>query len=313
MRELERLAADKRPEFAQVTVHTVADLRKRLAPFRREGGTIGLVPTMGAFHEGHLSLMRRARTECDVVVVSLFVNPSQFGEGEDLESYPRDRERDAALASQAGVDILFQPAFEEVYPAGFATTVEVAGLSETLCGAPDSRGAGHFRGVTTVVAKLLNMCQPDVAFFGAKDFQQSVVVKRLVGDLDIPVRIEVCPTVRDRDGLALSSRNVYLSEPERRSALSLKRGLDAAEQAARDGASSGREIADAARRELDVSGVEVEYVEVVSAESLLPLDDLGSDDLLIAVAARVGGARLIDNVVVEAEACARPRSAAAAT
>jgi pantoate--beta-alanine ligase len=296
MRELERQAADNSASIA--TVRAVAELRRVLAPARREGKTIGLVPTMGAFHEGHLSLMRRARADCGIVVASLFVNPAQFGEGEDLAGYPRDPERDAALAAEAGVDILFEPGLDEVYPPGFSTVVEVEGLTETLCGAPERRGAGHFRGVATVVAKLLNMCQPDVAYFGAKDFQQSLVIKQLVRDLNIPVRIEVCPIVREAGGLALSSRNAYLSLTERRKAESLKRALDAAAQAVRSGAGRAEDVRDVARRELAASGVEPEYVEVVSAEDLTPLERLNGDGVLIAVAARVGRARLIDNVVV---------------
>ena len=162
------------------SVHTVAELREAVAAARRDGKTIGLVPTMGAFHEGHLSLMRRARADCGLVVVTLFVNPSQFAAGEDLDGYPRDLERDASLARAEGVDVLFVPGFEEVYPQGFATNVEVAGVGEVLCGDPARRGPGHFRGVATVVAKLLNMCAADVAYFGAKDFQQTAVVRRLV-------------------------------------------------------------------------------------------------------------------------------------
>ncbi|MBV9473235.1 MAG: pantoate--beta-alanine ligase, partial [Solirubrobacterales bacterium] len=186
------------------TVRTVAELRAELATSRRAGLTIGLVPTMGAFHEGHLSLMRRARTQCEVVVVSLFVNPAQFNDTADLERYPRDERHDAQLAADVGVDYLFAPPPAEVYPPGFATTVSVRGLTETLEGR--HRGSRHFDGVTTVVTKLLNIVGPDVAYFGRKDAQQALVIGRLVRDLDMPVRIEVCPTVRDRDGLALSSR-----------------------------------------------------------------------------------------------------------
>jgi pantoate--beta-alanine ligase len=281
------------------TVRTVAELREALAPARREGRSIGLVPTMGAFHEGHLSLIRAARTECDLVVVSLFVNPSQFGQGEDFDNYPRDLDGDVALADREGVDLLLLPSLREVYPPGHSTTVEVAGLSEVLCGAPGSRGAGHFRGVTTVVTKLLNMCQPDVAYFGGKDFQQARVIQQLVRDLNIPARIEICPTVRDEDGLALSSRNAYLSDIDRRRALSLKRALDAAEQSIRDGATTVDVVVDAARRELEGAGIEAEYVEVVSARDLTPLEEISDDEVLVAVAARIGKARLIDNVVVE--------------
>jgi pantoate--beta-alanine ligase len=299
------------------TVRTVAELRAALALARRERSSIetdrvtgrysvGLVPTMGAFHEGHLSLIRRARQECDTVVVSVFVNPSQFGRGEDFVSYPRFPGEDAALAGREGVDLLFSPSLREVYPPGHSSTVEVAGIGETLCGAPDRRGAEHFRGVATVVAKLLNMCQPDVAFFGAKDYQQTVVIQRLVEDLNIPVRIEVCPTVRDRDGLALSSRNAYLSELDRRRAPSLKRALDAAEQAIRAGAAAASEVIEAACRELEQAGIEPEYVEVVSARDLRPLESIGGEPVLVALAARLGDARLIDNVVVEPEQVTAP-------
>ncbi len=211
------------------TVRTVAELRSELRPARRAEQTIGLVPTMGSLHEGHLSLVRRARAECDVVVVSLFVNPAQFGPGEDLAAYPRDEARDAELAAAEGVDLLFAPATAEVYPEGFATTVSVAGVTEVLEGDPASRGPGHFAGVATVVAKLLNMVQPEVAYFGQKDAQQALVINRLVRDLDIPVRVSVCPTVRDPDGLALSSRNAYLDPEERERAVALSRALRAAE------------------------------------------------------------------------------------
>jgi pantoate--beta-alanine ligase len=197
------------------TVRTVAALRAAVSAARRSGHTVGLVPTMGSLHEGHLSLMRAAREQCGFVVMSLFVNPAQFVPGEDYERYPRDERRDVELASAAGVELLFAPAVEEVYPEGFATSVQVAGLTDVLCGAPTSRGRDHFTGVATVVAKLLNMCAPEVAFFGQKDYQQSVVIRHLVRDLDFPVRIEVCPTVREPDGLALSSRNAYLDSEQR--------------------------------------------------------------------------------------------------
>jgi pantoate--beta-alanine ligase len=298
-------ASDEKLSPRARVVESVAALRAELAPARRAGASVGLVPTMGAFHEGHLSLMRRARAECDVVVVSLFVNPGQFGPGEDLRSYPRDHDRDVRLANAERVDVLFMPSFEEVYPTGFATAVEVAGLSETLCGALGSRGAGHFRSVATVVTKLLNMCGPDVAYFGAKDYQQALIVKRLVEDLDMPVHIEVCPIVRDADGLALSSRNAYLTPDERLRALSLSRALEAAREEILRGAVQAADVAEAARGELQLAGVDPEYVEVRSAADLSPLQRLGSEDVLVAIAARIGRARLIDNVVVQ------PTSAAA--
>ena len=198
-----------------ITISTKAELREALAEPRRAGRTIGLVPTMGALHRGHLSLLEAARRDCDVVVMSLFVNPAQFAPGEDLERYPRDLERDTELAAEAGVDLLYAPSVDEVYPDGFTTKVEVEGLTDVLCGAPSSRGRGHFRGVTTVVAKLLNTVGPDVAYFGQKDAQQAAVIRRMALDLDFAVRIEVEPTVREADGLAMSSRNAYLDPGER--------------------------------------------------------------------------------------------------
>src|SRR3954451_11611987 len=201
------------------TVRTIADLRSALRAPRRDGRRIGLVPTMGALHEGHLSLVQRAATTCDVVVVTLFVNPSQFDEAADLAAYPRDEARDARLAAQAGATILFAPPADEVYPPGFDTTITVGGVSAPLEG--EVRGAAHFAAVATVVCKLLNMAQPDVAFFGQKDAQQVAVIRRLVRDLDIPVQIEVGATVREHDGLALSSRNARLREDERERALAL--------------------------------------------------------------------------------------------
>jgi pantoate--beta-alanine ligase len=279
------------------TVRTVRELREALAPERRAGRGIGLVPTMGAFHGGHLSLIRRAREQCDVVVVSLFINPTQFGPGEDLESYPRDEARDAELAEAEGVDLLFAPSTEEVYPDGFATTVTVGGLSEVLDGAPGQRGAAHFAGVATVVAKLFNMVGPDVAYFGQKDAQQTLVIRQLVRDLDLPVRIEVCPTVRDRDGLALSSRNAYLSPDERLRALGLSRALRAAEATVEAGRIDAGAVLNAARGQLDAHGIEPEYLELRSVPDLSPVDRVNGSTLL-AVAARVGRARLIDNTVL---------------
>jgi pantoate--beta-alanine ligase len=279
------------------TIRTIADLREVLAGERRAGRTIGLVPTMGFFHEGHLALMRRAREQCDVVVVSLFVNPAQFGPGEDLDAYPRDEARDAELAGAEGMDYLFAPAREEVYPPGFDTTVGVGGLTEILCGDPAARGPEHFHGVTTVVTKLLNMAQPDVAYFGQKDGQQALVVRKLVRDLDFPVRIEVVPTVRDEDGLALSSRNAYLSDDERERALALSRALRAAEGRVAVGELDAAAVLAAARQELDSAGVEPEYLELRSAQDLSPVERVNGSTLL-AVAARVGRARLIDNTIL---------------
>jgi pantoate--beta-alanine ligase len=279
------------------TVRTVAELRELLDPERRAGREIGLVPTMGYFHEGHLSLMRRARADCDLVVVSLFVNPAQFGPGEDLDAYPRDEARDAELAEAEGVDVLFAPGLDEVYPDGFDTTVAVGGLTGVLDGDPGQRGPEHFAGVTTVVTKLLNMVQPARAYFGQKDAQQALVLRKLVRDLDVPVRVEVGPTVRDPDGLALSSRNSYLSPEERARALGLSRALHAAEERVALGERDAAAVLAAARAELEQSGIEPEYLELRSAQDLSPVERVNGSTLL-AVAARVGRARLIDNVIL---------------
>jgi pantoate--beta-alanine ligase len=278
------------------TVRTVSELRATLAEPRRAGAVIGLVPTMGAFHEGHLSLMRRARADCDVVVVSLFVNPTQFNQTRDLDSYPRDEARDKALATEIGVDYLFAPAAEEVYPPGFATTVSVAGVTEVLEGA--HRGRGHFDGVTTVVTKLLNMVMPDVAYFGQKDAQQALVIRRLVRDLDMPVRIEVQPTVREPDGLAMSSRNVRLSDTDRARAGSLHRALRSIGSAVAEGERDPVTVRERALAELIASGIEPEYLELVSTDTLAPVRRIDGE-LLALVAAQVGGTRLIDNELIQ--------------
>jgi pantoate--beta-alanine ligase len=276
-------------------VRTVAELRSALAPSRRGGFTIGLVPTMGALHEGHLSLVRRAREECDRVVVSLFVNPAQFNERSDLERYPRREQDDAALASAAGADLLFAPSVEEVYPPGFATAVEVLGLTDRLEGV--ARGSEHFRGVTTVVTKLLCMTLPDVAYFGQKDAQQVLVIRRLVEDLNLPVRIEARPTVREPGGLAMSSRNALLGQEERARARALPAALDSALELAARGERSADTIAEAVRETMRSLGVVPEYVALVDPGTLEPLDRL-ADEALLAIAARIGGVRLIDNATL---------------
>jgi pantoate--beta-alanine ligase len=277
------------------TVRTVAELRAALDEPRRAGRGIGLVPTMGALHEGHLSLIRAARAENGIVVVSLFVNPAQFNEASDLDAYPRDEARDADAAAGAGADLLFAPPVEEVYPPGFSTTVRVAGLTEHLEG--EHRGTGHFEGVATVVCKLLNMAQPDVAYFGQKDAQQAAVIRRLVRDLDIPVRIAICPTVREPDGLALSSRNVHLHGADRERALALSEALEAARQAVEGGERDPATVAAAGRSAMARLGVEPEYLAVVSPEDLLPVPRINGS-VLVAVAARVGTTRLIDNTIL---------------
>ena len=279
------------------TLRTVAELRTALAQPRGEGQTIGLVPTMGSFHDGHTSLMRQAREDCDTVVVSLFVNPTQFDAGEDLDTYPRDEARDGMLAEAEGVNLLFAPTAAEVYPDGFGTVVRVRGLTDVLCGDPRRRGPEHFDGVTTVVSKLLNMVAPDVAYFGQKDAQQALVIRRMVRDLDIPVRIEVCPTVREPDGLAMSSRNAYLSEDERERAPALHRALEAADALVAGGERDATAVLAAARAQLDSSHIEPEYLELRSITDLAPVERVNGSTLL-AIAARVGRARLIDNKVL---------------
>lgn len=275
-------------------VRSVADLREALEPARRGGRRIGLVPTMGAFHDGHRSLMERAAATCDVVVVSLFVNPTQFAPTDDLAAYPRDEARDAAIADDAGVDLLFAPPVEEVYPDGFATSVSVGGLTDDLEGA---HRPGHFDGVATVVAKLLNMVGPTVAFFGQKDAQQALVIRRLVRDLNLPVRVEVCPTVREPDGLAMSSRNAYLGAEDRARAVGLSRALDAAAAAIAAGERDAGQVAATGRAVLAEHGIEAEYFALVSEQTLSPVTTIDGD-VLLAVAARVGPARLIDNTLV---------------
>jgi pantoate--beta-alanine ligase len=251
-------------------VRTITELRGARCDAR---GEVGLVPTMGAFHDGHLSLFRAARAECDFVVASLFVNPAQFAEGEDLARYPRDEERDARLAEEAGVDVLFVPPAEELYPSGYQTWVEVEELGRPLEG---EHRPGHFRGVATICLKLFNLVRPRRAYFGQKDAQQAAVIRRMVRDLDLELEVRVLPTVRDADGLALSSRNAYLSPEDRQRALALPRAL-----ATRD--------ARKARERLN--GLEVDYVEEVELDGTH----------VLAAAVRVGNTRLIDNVVLEGE------------
>jgi pantoate--beta-alanine ligase len=277
-------------------VRTVAELRDVVRHARQGGGTrIGLVPTMGAFHDGHLELMRRAREQSGFVVVSLFVNPTQFNDPADLSRYPRDESRDAELAQSVGVDVLFAPAVDEVYPDGFATSVQVAGLADPLEGT--MRGPGHFRGVATVVTKLLNMAQPDDAYFGQKDAQQALVIRRLVRDLDIPAHIEICPTVREPDGLAMSSRNVRLDPEARRLAPALFRALRAVEAAVAEGGHDAGTALAAGEAILAEAGIAPEYFAAVSTDTLEPVDRF-TGETLVAIAANVGGVRLIDNVLV---------------
>lgn len=281
-------------------MHDLRDEHRRLAP------SVGLVPTMGYLHEGHGSLLAAARAECEVVVMSLFVNPTQFRAGEDLASYPRDEARDLAIAEAAGVDIVYAPLPDDIYPAGFATRVEVEGLTEVLCGSETSRGAGHFAGVTTIVAKLLNAVDPDAAYFGQKDAQQATVIRRMAEDLEFRTRIVILPTVRERDGLALSSRNAYLSPAAREKASAIWASLLETESVF---AEAGLEAAlKAGRRHLADSGITPEYFEARYPGTLDLADGEGSDPILVAVAAQVDGTRLIDNILIEPESDTRRTS-----
>jgi len=277
-------------------IEEIGKARDRCESIRKEGKTIGFVPTMGFFHEGHLSLMKRAREENDVVVVSIFVNPIQFGPQEDYERYPRDRERDVRLAQGVGVDILFIPKEEEMYPDGYSTYVEVVDLTEGLCG--KSR-PGHFKGVTTVVLKLFEIVRPHRAYFGKKDYQQFRVIERMTNDLNLPIEIVALPTVREKDGLAMSSRNVYLSDEERKSALSLYRSLMLAKELIDKGERSPTQIKKK-MMEFILSHPHVkkiDYIEIVDKYTLKPVKKV-TENALIALAVWVGEARLIDNMEV---------------
>ncbi len=275
-------------------VRTIADLRALLRPLREAGKRIGFVPTMGFLHEGHAALIRQSAARCDTTVVSIFVNPTQFGPSEDLATYPRDLERDQNLCLEAGTTVLFLPEASEIYPTGFQTFVEPGRLAEPLCG---RFRPGHFRGVATVVAKLFNMVEPDLAFFGQKDFQQTVVIRRMARDLNLPVDVVVVPTVREADGLALSSRNTYLDEDARRRALHLSEGLLAAKAAFEDGEREASKLVELARKPL--AGVDsVQYLELVDAQNLEPVQGRVNRSVALCVAAYVGSTRLIDNVLL---------------
>ena len=275
------------------TVRTIAAAREALEALP---APVGLVPTMGALHEGHRSLLARAREECATVVMSLFVNPTQFGDAADLAAYPRDGAGDEQIAREAGVDLLFAPDGAEMYPAGFATTVSVAGLREPLEGA--ARGPEHFDAVATVVAKLLNIVGPQVAYFGQKDAQQALVIARMVRDLDIPTRIEVCPTVRESDGLARSSRNAYLDGAEREQAAAIPAALAAVAAAIGAGERDGTRAAAAGLDELRRRGIDPEYLALADPQTLEPVAQV-TGPVLVALAARVGRARLIDNLIAQ--------------
>jgi len=278
------------------TVTTVKDLRAFLRPLRDR--RIGLVPTMGYLHEGHVSLIRKAREECDVVVLSVFVNPLQFGPGEDYERYPRDLERDAKIAEQAGVDFLFAPSVEEMYPQTPLTKVTVSRLTDRLCGA--SR-PGHFDGVATVVTKLFHIVEPDRACFGMKDAQQVAVVEQMVRDLHFPVTVVPCPTVREKDGLAVSSRNVYLSEEERKQATVLSAGLrEVAEKVKRGEMTRASQAIEYLKRRISSKPLaRIDYVDVLAYPELTPVEELKGRRVIVAVAVRFGSTRLIDNTILD--------------
>ncbi|WP_456821863.1 pantoate--beta-alanine ligase [Bradyrhizobium sp. USDA 4502] len=276
------------------TITTVAELRSSLAEARRANKRVGVVPTMGYLHDGHLALVEASRAQCDVTVVSIFINPTQFGPSEDLSTYPRDFERDEKLCRDAGAAILFAPDVQEVYPTQFETFVEPGELAKPLCGA---FRPGHFRGVATVVCKLFNMVQPDIAFFGQKDFQQCAVVRRMTIDLNLPIEIVAVPTVREQDGLAMSSRNRYLSEEERRRALAISRGLFAAADGFRSGERNVKKLIAIAMGHLEPVD-RVQYLELVYSDTLRTAESPLRRPAALCAAAYVGSTRLIDNVLL---------------
>jgi len=274
-------------------VESPKDMQRVCEELRSAGETIGLVPTMGAFHEGHLSLMRAARDSCSQVVVSLFVNPTQFGAGEDLEKYPRTFQQDSALAEQIGVDFMFAPSDKAMYPEGYATYVNVERLTEVMCGAARPI---HFRGVTTIVANLFNIIRPHRAFFGQKDAQQTVVIRRMVEDLNMGVEIVELPIVREPDGLAMSSRNKYLTSEERKEAVVLHKSLEEARRLIESGERDADRIVEAIERTIGTARhAEIDYIAAVDSSTLEPLVKL-EGETLIALAVRIGSARLIDNI-----------------
>ena len=276
---------------------TIVQVRSLAEAARRQGKKIGLVPTMGALHAGHVSLIEAAVDDCDFVVVSIFVNPTQFGPGEDLEAYPKPFEADLEICKKAGVDLLFAPSVEQMYPVENMTWVTVEKLTEPLCG----RGRPiHFRGVTTVCTKLFNIVGPDVAYFGQKDGQQAIVVKRMVADLNMPLEIVVCPTVREPSGLAVSSRNQYLSDRQKEEAATINKSLEESRRLIEAGETQAARVIAKVRAKLqEVPSMEIEYVEVVDAETLESIEQT-SGRVLVAVAVKIGVARLIDNIVVDA-------------
>lgn len=277
------------------TIETISEMQQAALSMRAEGKSIGLVPTMGAFHEGHLSLMRAARAANDQVIVSLFVNPAQFGPHEDLDRYPRDLGRDIELAQGEGVDLIFLPSVEEIYPKGFCTQITVTGLSDRLCG---EHRPGHFQGVATVVAKLFHITLPQRVYFGLKDFQQTVVIRRMVEDLNLNLEMVTLPTVREPDGLAMSSRNAYLSQEERNAARCLKGSLDLAVQQIEGGERNADTLRGSIRERIGrENGVAIDYVSIADPGTLQEVSTL-TGEAVVALAVRIGETRLIDNQLV---------------
>lgn len=276
-------------------IRAVSGMQRLSARFKASGKKIGFVPTMGALHAGHLSLIRRARKENDVVVVSIFVNPAQFGPKEDLRRYPRSLRKDSSLCKKCGVDIIFNPKASSLYPSGYRTYVNVGGLSEVLCG---YYRKGHFRGVATVVAKLFNIVRPDSAYFGQKDAQQCLIIKKMIADLNIPLELKVLPTVREKDGLALSSRNNYLDAAERKDATVLSEALSLAQGLAKRGIRDTSSVIRQMRSLiLKKRNARIEYICVVDSKELTPLSRI-SGGALLALAVRIGRTRLIDNSII---------------
>ncbi|MFA5863239.1 MAG: pantoate--beta-alanine ligase [Phycisphaerae bacterium] len=281
-----------------LTLKKIDDVRRSLKIIRERKTCIGFVPTMGALHEGHLELIRRAKRECGFVVVSIFVNPTQFGQGEDFQKYPRSIEEDLDKCRQAGVDLVFNPEREEMYPEHSLTTVQVAKFTDKLCG---EFRPGHFTGVTTVVTKLFNIVMPDIAYFGQKDAQQALVIRRMIQDLNFPVELRICPTVRSESGLALSSRNRYLSESELRQAACLYQSLQSAKRLINQGNKDGSAIMQSMRKQIELAGpCQIQYIGIVDMNTF---DELAKIDrpVLIALAVRIGPARLIDNIILDSE------------
>jgi pantoate--beta-alanine ligase len=276
-------------------INSAKEIQKYCNFLRTEGKTIGFVPTMGAFHEGHLSLMRQARKDNDVVVTSIFVNPTQFGPNEDYEAYPRDLDSDSKMASEVGVDVIFAPSTRDMYPKGYATFVHVEGITEKMCGA--SR-PGHFRGVTTVVTKLFNLVKPHKAYFGQKDAQQCAVIKRMSEDMNFDIEIIIMPTVREADGLAMSSRNKYLNPEERKSALILINSLSLAEKLIKSGEVSASTLYQEMLSLINNEPLaKIDYISIVDAETLEARETI-KGKILIALAVYIGKTRLIDNVII---------------